>query len=130
MWKWYVIGAVGVIAIAAAVVVLSLDPSTYSDSGATDMRGQSEVSIVLTDSGFRPERVIVSVGTTITFTTTRDKQFWPGSNPHPSHTLYPELDSKDAIPANESWVFFAEKTGVWGYHDHIRSYFTGVIIVK
>ncbi len=130
MWRWYLIGLVSVIVCGVAVAFFSLDPSTYSDSGATDMRGQSEVSIVLTDAGFRPERVIVDVDTTLIFTTTRDKPFWPGSNPHPSHTLYPELDPKDAIPANASWIFVAEQPGVWGYHDHIRSYFTGVVIVK
>lgn len=130
MWKWYLIGLVGVIACGVVIVLASLNSSNYSDSGATDMRGQSQVGIVLTDAGFRPERAIVDVGTIITFTTTRDKQFWPGSNPHPSHTLYPELDAKNTIPANASWVFVAEKPGVWGYHDHIRSYFTGVIIVK
>lgn len=94
------------------------------------MRGKSEVRIVLSDAGFRPERVRVTVGTTLIFTTTRSKPFWPGSNPHPSHTLYPEFDAKDVIPANASWVFVAEKPGVWGYHDHIRSYFTGVVFVE
>ncbi|MSU74070.1 hypothetical protein EXS56_02940 [Candidatus Kaiserbacteria bacterium] len=130
MWKWYIIGFVSVIVCSVAVVFLSLDSSTYSNSGATDMRGQPQVSIVLTDAGFRPERVIVDVGTTLIFTTTRGRPFWPGSNPHPSHTLYPELDSKDAISASASWVFVAEKPGVWGYHDHIRSYFTGVVFVE
>ena len=130
MLKWYVLGIVGVLTCGIVVILVSLDLSTQSASGAWDMRGQSQVGIVLTDEGFRPERIIVDVGTTITFTTTREKPFWPGSNPHPSHMLYPELDSKDAIPSNASWEFVAEQPGVWGYHDHIRSYFTGVVIVK
>lgn len=130
MWKWYVLGVVGVLLIGVVVVLVSLNTRAYSEAGATDMRGQSRVSIVLTDAGFQPDRIIVGVGTTIVFTTTREKPFWPGSNPHPSHTLYPEFDSKKTIPAHASWEFAAEKPGVWGYHDHIRSYFTGVVIVK
>lgn len=95
-----------------------------------DMRGHSSVSIVLTDAGFRPERVVVDAGTTLVFTTSRDKPFWPASNSHPSHSLYPEFDSVEPIAVDAEWSFVIDKKGVWGFHDHIRSYYAGVVRVE
>lgn len=105
------------------------DSFTYSESGAVDMRGHTNVSIVLTDDGFRPERLIVDKGTTLVFTTNRDKPFWPASNQHPSHMLYPEFDPLEPIARDASWSFVMNKAGVRGYHDHIRSYYMGVVYV-
>lgn len=95
-----------------------------------DMRSKSEVHISLGEKGFEPARVRVSLGTKIVFSTSRPYKFWPASNPHPSHDLYPEFDPKDPISASSTWDFVIEKSGVWGYHDHIRSYYTGVVYVQ
>lgn len=97
---------------------------------AVDFTDKSEVSIVLTDQGFEPAHVRIKAGTTVTFTSARDKQFWPASNPHPSHGLFPGFDPKRPIPPNESWSFVPDKPGVWGFHDHIRSYYTGILYVE
>lgn len=104
--------------------------STSSEAGAVDLRGSARVSIVLTDKGFEPQYAKVKAGTVVVFTTTRDKEFWPASNPHPSHTLYPEFDPKRPIEPSDSWTFVPQRVGTWGYHDHIRSYFTGILYVE
>lgn len=121
-----------VVAIAAATVVaigsygVTRSKSTQS---VVDMRGASEVSIVLTDEGFTPRYVRVTSGTKITFTTTRANQFWPASNEHPTHSIYPEFDSKQQIEPGSSWSVVLSRKGEWSYHDHLRSYFIGRIYV-
>jgi plastocyanin len=97
---------------------------------AVDMRGESEISVVLREEGFVPDRVRVSAGTKVVFSTTRDRQFWPASNPHPAHTIYDAFDPQQPIASDETWTFVAEQDGVWGFHDHLRSYYTGILYVE
>ncbi len=95
-----------------------------------DMRGRDTITIVLTEKGFTPRDFTVSRGPAVVFTTTRGNQFWPASNEHPSHDLYSEFDPKHPIDADASWSFVFDRSGEWGFHDHIRSYFTGRVYVE
>ena len=97
-------------------------PSLFGSDGG-------EVVIVLTDVGYEPSDVTISVGTTITFTTTRDTFHWPASNLHPNHTIYPEFDPLAPVPPEENWSFTFDKAGKWNFHDHLRSYYRGTITV-
>lgn len=128
----YLITGAAILAAAAAVlyVVFADAPDTVSGDKIVDMRSKSTVPIVLTDVGFEPRYVRVSVGTEIVFTTSRSNQFWPASNEHPTHSLYSEFDSKRPLAPNESWSFVIERVGEWSYHDHVRSYYTGRIYVE
>jgi len=90
---------------------------------------QDTVTMVLTDKGFMPNEVFVRKGGTVTFTSDTNKQFWPASNNHPSHTIYPQLDPKRPLQPGEHWTFTFDRVGDWGIHDHIRSYFSAVIHV-
>ncbi|MBI2618357.1 hypothetical protein HYW58_02825 [Candidatus Kaiserbacteria bacterium] len=97
---------------------------------AVDERGRSDVSIVLTEAGFEPRYIRINSGTAVTFSTTNHKPFWPASNLHPSHGIYPEFDPRKPIDPYDKWSFTFNKTGTWGFHDHVRSYFNGVIYVE
>lgn len=94
-----------------------------------DLRGKERVSVVLKEDGFEPRDIRVSRGTTVIFSTTRQNKYWPASNAHPAHDVYPEFDPQKSLGPEESWSFTFEKVGVWGFHDHVRSYFTGTIHV-
>lgn len=118
-----------VVALAGAGAAVYFLRSAH-DADAVDLRGQKEVSVVLTDKGFVPRDIIVDIGTKVTFTTTRQNQFWPASDPHPTHSTFPVFDPRVPIESGASWSFTFEKPGVWAYHDHIRSYFDGVIYVE
>lgn len=85
--------------------------------------------VTLTKDGFSPEAVSVKKGDTVTFKTTSKDPFWPASNIHPTHGIYPEFDPKDAIFSDKTWSFKFEKVGKWSYHDHLAPYFTGTITV-
>lgn len=85
--------------------------------------------VVLGKDGFTPASVRVPVGTTVTFQTDRGRYFWPASDAHPFHAVYPAFDSKRPISPNEVWSFVFDTSGRWAFHDHISPYFTGVIEV-
>jgi hypothetical protein len=96
----------------------------------TSPAGQPRLhKIVLSDSGFEPENLTVEKGDTVEFSTTRKSFFWPASNLHPTHFLYPEFDPKEPIGAQTTWSFRFDRTGTWKFHDHLAPYFTGVITV-
>ncbi len=95
-----------------------------------DARTQKNVTVVLTDTGFVPQNIRILKGATVTFSTTRESEFWPASNPHPSHFLLTGFDPKAPIPSGDTWSYTFRDAGVWGYHDHVRSYFVGIVYVE
>jgi plastocyanin len=83
----------------------------------------------MTSSGFDPANITVKKGTKVTFVNTDSRPRWPASDPHPSHTDYPQLDPKKAVSAGASWEFTADKVGTWGIHDHLIPTHRGKITV-
>ena len=98
-------------------------------SSRIDLTGQGIAEVVLTAQGFVPNEFAVSVGTEVVFTTEAGKPFWPASNIHPSHDIYPAFDPERPLAPDESWSFTFAEVGTWGFHDHVRSYYTGIIEV-
>lgn len=85
--------------------------------------------IRFTDKGFAPDRLVVNLGDAVEFENASQKPFWPASNLHPSHLVYPDFDPRRPIQASSSWTFAFNKPGVWKFHDHLASDFTGEIVV-
>ena len=90
---------------------------------------QKNITVARTASGFEPERVLIHKGTTVTFINNTDAQFWPASDSHPSHGMYPAFDPKHPLAPNESWSFTFDTPGVWTFHDHLDSRITGKVLV-
>ncbi len=88
------------------------------------------VVVTLTARGFVPQKIFLHKGDSITFTNQSGSQFWPASDFHPSHLLYPEFDPKRPLGSGEEWTFAFDKAGVWGFHDHLHSQFKGTVIVE
>lgn len=87
------------------------------------------ITVVLTDSGFVPSEFTITKGGTVTFSTDRGVSFWPASNLHPDHGIYPAFDPKRPLDPKETWAFTFDRPGDWAFHDHLRSYFTGTVHV-
>ena len=88
-----------------------------------------EYVIELTEEGYLPKELVIKKGETVRFKTSMNEPFWPASNSHPTHGIYNEFDPKVPIDPTDSWAFTFNRTGRWMYHDHLYSYFTGVILV-
>jgi len=87
-------------------------------------------TIVLTDDGFKPSRLVIKEGETVRFTNQTGEAFWPASNVHPTHTSYPDFDPKKPIAADQTWEYTFTQAGTYGFHDHIVSTYEGEITVK
>lgn len=86
--------------------------------------------IVLGETGYSPQNVVIKAGDTIEFKTERNQPFWPASDLHPTHGVYPEFDPQEPIDPGSSWKFQFNKPGSWKYHDHLDPFFRGSITVE
>jgi len=105
--------------------------SFFNPFSNTKSTGQAKEYLVeLHEDGFSPKLLRIQKGDTVVFSTTRGEPFWPASNLHPSHTIYPEFDPKEPIEANEKWNFTLDRAGKWKYHDHLAPISKGEIVVS
>lgn len=106
---------------------------------------EDAVVINYTDSGFEPQNVEISRGTTITFRNNSSRTMWPASAQHPTHTVYDDtslgdhcsgvsaeapFDSCKALGSGTEYSFTFNKTGQWGYHNHVNAQHVGGITVQ
>lgn len=89
-----------------------------------------EYIIELREDGFHPDTLTIKEGDTVRFTTINGQPFWPASNVHPTHTVYPDFDPRKPIPPDESWSYTFDDAGTYRFHDHIVSTYEGVINVE
>ncbi len=89
----------------------------------------SKHSVVLTKDGFEPNEITIHQGDIVVFSSSAGKDFWPASDLHPTHDIYPEFDPKQPIQESQSWQFVFNKVGSWKYHDHLFSSHRGSVNV-
>ena len=94
----------------------------------------SEVSpndtvITITDTSVEPAEITIKIDQKVTFVNNSLDFAWPASNPHPTHTDYPEFDPREPLDVNEAWTFTFTKVGEWKYHDHLKPSRRGIIKV-
>ena len=118
------------------LVILSLILSLYfliagnqaPPASLTISQGQT-YEVILTENGFSPQEIIIKPGDLIKFKTTMSEPFWPASDLHPTHGIYPEFDPLEPVDPDKAWTFQFQKSGKWKFHDHLQPVFRGVVIV-
>lgn len=88
-----------------------------------------EPVIILTKNGFSPAGLKVKIGTKVKFVNKTHLSFWPASDLHPNHTIYPKFDPKRALSPRETWEFQFDKLGTFRFHDHLNPINRGTIVV-
>jgi plastocyanin len=91
---------------------------------------KNNLTVVYNNEGFTPQEIRIKKGETIKFINLSDRKMWVASNNHPEHNIYPEFDQKDIALREGEYEFKFEKTGAWGYHNHLYSNHEGVVIVE
>jgi plastocyanin len=87
--------------------------------------------VQITNNGFSPETISIKKGSSVNFENTDNLPHWIASDPHPTHSNLPELDSRQALLEGETYIFTFQETGVFTYHDHLNPFdFNGTVIVE
>lgn len=112
------------------------DETKDKKSGASETAAVSKAlspaaTVTYTVTGFTPKTVTIKKGEAVLFENKTGKPFSVASNPHPTHTAYPEFDQwKTNQKGKSEFKFTFEKVGMWEYHNHLNSNMTGTVIVE
>lgn len=96
-------------------------PSSFTESAAT---------IRMTKEGFVPSSVTVKRGQTVRWVNAESQPHWLASDPHPSHTDNPDLDSLHELAQGETYLYTFMKSGMVRYHDHLNPQYLGTVVVE
>ena len=133
--------ALGVLLLIAITILFGVLQNETADT----TNGESnDLTVRYINGKFKPSKMTVSVGDTVTFSNETGNVFWPASGLHPTHTVYPGsniskcdtdkagtlFDACEGIGTDLEWQFQFDEVGTWGYHDHLRPSNTGKIIVR
>lgn len=81
------------------------------------------------NSGFFPNAMTLSPGTKVTWIALDGSQPHVASDPHPTHTDLPGLESED-LGMGETYSYTFTQVGDWGYHNHNASSQTGSVKIQ
>jgi plastocyanin len=109
----------------APVVVPKPKPAQQPATSAK----QASATVRMTSSGFSPRVLTIKRGQTVEFVNDSHEDYWPASNPHPTHTDYPAFVAPNIVLPGKSWSFTFDRAGRWGYHNHLSPQTTGVVVV-
>ena len=121
------LGALVLCGIVFFIVIRSEGAASFPDEASDEVSGEKRIT--LTENGFVPKTLIVEEGDEVVFSSEVSRTFWPASDAHPSHSIYPEFDPTQPIEPGKEWSFVFNKIGVWRYHDHLYPRNKGTITV-
>lgn len=104
-----------------------MEPSSASPSGSPS---SSEQTVTITSDGFNPTTVTIKEGEMVTWMNSDSSSHTVNSDTHPSHTLFPILNTVGLVKSGEKKSLTFDKTGTYTYHDHLNSSLKGTIIVQ
>ena len=129
----YIIGVMGVLAILIGGYAFKNQDKTEKTTLVAESPVVEKVAIFevkYTTAGFSPVTLTVKKGTTVKFVNTSGQKMSVASDPHPSHTNYPEFDQfKSDAKGKDEYSFVFDKAGAWGYHDHFKASNKGTVVV-
>lgn len=106
----------------------TISPTTQQPSPANEATKEQNI-ITLTQDGFSPSTLTIKTGTKATWINKSGSQAAVNSNPHPVHTNYSPFNLGSFSDGSTLSLIF-DKTGTYGYHNHLNPSQSGTIIVQ
>ena len=100
-----------------------------SDEPNTKINNQEEIVVKIKDFVFDPEEIKIKAGTTIKWVNEDSSPHLVASDPHPTHTDLPGLQS-NMLSQGDEYKFTFIKQGTFGYHCHLHPSIKGTITVE
>jgi len=131
MNKNLLIGALALVALVGAGLMLwGAKPAETPGTATTPIeRVGQRITVSYENNSFNPEEVRVKVGDTVIFDNKGTGNIRVSSDPHPTHTSFPALESEALEPGNTYQLTLTEP-GTVNYHDHLNAKAKGKIIVE
>jgi len=98
------------------------------------------VVVTYVGDGFSPKEITIKKGESVTFINESNIDMWVASDIHPTHTRYPGKTTDDCLGsafdqcarglAGTSWEFTFDEVGSHGFHNHLRPFARGTVVVN
>lgn len=124
-----IIAVLALAAVAGAVWWFGPNEAEAPTAERVDTGERESVMIRRTEAGYEPRTVSIAVGDTVQFVNDTDRDHWPASDVHPTHTVYSAFDPREPIGPGDTWSFTFDRAGEWHFHDHLRANVTGTVTV-
>jgi plastocyanin len=96
----------------------------------TDLTGQNNVNIDMLEISFKPGKIRIKKGATVTWTNQEDIEHFVNTDSHPAHTYFPEQNSR-GLKIGDTYSVTFNEAGVYPYHCSAHaSIMTGIIVVE
>lgn len=118
----------GVWALMAARPASSPSNSTSTSQGGSNAAVDT-VTLTYDANGFSPSSATVKAGGTVKIVNNSRSEIEFASNPHPTHTDNPELNTSDIEPGKDATIT-VNKKGTWGFHNHYDHTKGGTLTVE
>ncbi len=126
--KISILGAIGLSAIVLSGCNVKKAATGSQNQSSSSAVSDSAVVVNYGADGFE-KSVNAKVGQQIAFKNSSTGNVQVDSDPHPTHTLYPELNL-GVIAAGQSKSVSFSKAGTYTYHNHLNPSQKGTIIVQ
>lgn len=90
----------------------------------------SENLVEVQSLGFSPKDITVKVGESVTWINQDTESHQVNSAVHPTHLLYPPLNTVGLLNPGEKKSLSFPKVGTYKYHDHLNPSLTGSVTVE
>lgn len=98
---------------------------------ATETASQpAQAVITILSSGFSPKDMKIKAGETVTWMNNDSENHQVNSVVHPTHQVYPPLNTVGLLKANEQKSLSFPDKGTYRYHDHLNPSSTGSVVVE
>lgn len=107
----------------------SQNNSNTTDDTTNNNTQSVAATITYSNDGFSPSTITVQAGDTVAIKNASDHDMQFDSDPHPVHTDDTDLNAGLVSPG-QTITFTVNKTGTFGYHNHLNPSQTGTIVIQ
>lgn len=101
-------------------------PATESAAPSAEEENVVQVS----SSGFIPQNITIKAGESVTWVNEDRKDHQINSAVHPTHLLYPPLNTVGLLKSDEKKSLSFPEAGAYKYHNHLNPSLTGSVTVE
>ena len=109
-------------------------PSPQQAAPATESAAPTETMeenvVKISSSGFLPQNITISAGKSVTWVNEDTESHQVNSAVHPTHQLYPPLNTVSLLKSGEKKSLSFPDLGTYKYHDHLNPSLTGSVTVE
>lgn len=87
-------------------------------------------TVIINEDEFSPATLKIKAGTTVIWQNDNSQSHYIESDPYPTHTDLPGLNSKTSFGKNATYEYTFNQKGTFGYHDRLNPTYHGTIVVE